>query len=139
MSQALSERATKARVIIRFLRGWEKYNAGEVAGFAPAFAAKLLGRGIAEKLGEGTVGVPAKLSEPKQDLQADAQGKMPPTIPMPSNDTGTTPPDPTAKYSGMNVAQLRDELVARQIPFDSNAKRADLIDLLAGADVIGSE
>lgn len=139
-TEHLEARSTRKRVVCRFLRGYDKWNAGEVAGFAPAFAAKLLGRGIVEKLADGEVGVKANLAAPKMPLETDSKGNTPPVKPtapvevQAQVDATQTAIDSAVKYQDMQVAALRTECEARGIQFDAKATRAQLIELLTGAD-----
>ncbi|AWN07898.1 TPA: HeH/LEM domain-containing protein [Listeria monocytogenes] len=48
--------------------------------------------------------------------------------------SGETDSAPIQDFSTMTVAELKEELVTRNIEFASNAKKAELVALLEGSD-----
>jgi hypothetical protein len=59
--------------VVRFLRHWDRYNAGETAGFEFDEANRLVKAGIAAAV--GTFSVPAALAVPLDDLPVAGRRK----------------------------------------------------------------
>lgn len=78
--------STQEKVVVKFVKHWRGYNAGEVAGFDPELAQRLQDGGVAEKHGGGT-----KATKARGDKTPPASPVAPPA--GPDQGGGSSDPD----------------------------------------------